>query len=436
MAQDNQRQLQAQGANAMPSLPAGIDPADIPLPVRARAASIALDCMARGEIISAAQALAAAYHFQESGEVMGRHAYIGTKGSVAGRVLEGYRGVARRLDMSNYQWRYRPATEEELAEHRIQQGDRIVICELTNLTAYQKARQLGLEYQPIIGMSIARKGDTINSPKFRDTTWTLKKQARTDALRQAGENTTADEELDEAEAHGIDVNEWRDKISDPEQAQAAVDASVRAAANAARTPEQAFAEQQDNRDQLAMLDMSKKLSNWLFNCAMGEETPCPQCNVPFAVKAHTADCVFRIINPDMPLYEPVPAAPAPEETQLAALAPNALRAKLRAEALDSSEPATPRQREWTAAELALLSGDPAERARFMTWAFGPHDELTRGMAAALYMWSGATKHAVTKQIVISDQARSDFKAVIDMLNAFEDDVLPPEEPEAQDGTEH
>ena len=45
--------------------------------------------------ITLPQAVKAAYFFHNTGQVEGRDSYIGTSGRVTGKVLEGYRGVAR-----------------------------------------------------------------------------------------------------------------------------------------------------------------------------------------------------------------------------------------------------------------------------------------------------------------------------------------------------
>jgi hypothetical protein len=166
--------------------------------VMTRAAAIAASVQAAGGQIHPAQALADAFHFEQTGEVMGRHSYIGKDGNVTGVILEGYRGVARQLDMSKYQWRYRPLTDEERMAHNVQDGDKALICELTVLAARRQCIEMGIEYQPIMGFTLTHKGESIRTPANRDQYWVLCKRARTDALRQVGENTSAEDVLEEA----------------------------------------------------------------------------------------------------------------------------------------------------------------------------------------------------------------------------------------------
>ena len=63
--------------------------------------------------ITLPQAVKAAYFFHRTGQVEGRDSYIGTSGRVTGKVLEGYRGVARdaaERNVGEVQIRYRPLT--------------------------------------------------------------------------------------------------------------------------------------------------------------------------------------------------------------------------------------------------------------------------------------------------------------------------------------
>jgi hypothetical protein len=99
----NDNRDQAALVKPIEARPPVLDLSEIPAEVKAQAAAIAADVLAQGGTINAARALAAAYYFQRTGEIPGRHAYVGTTGRVAGRVLEGYRGIARELDMSRYQ---------------------------------------------------------------------------------------------------------------------------------------------------------------------------------------------------------------------------------------------------------------------------------------------------------------------------------------------
>jgi len=194
--------------------------------IMARAAAIAADVVAKDGTISPAQALAAAYHFAATGEVIGRHSYVGTRGNVAGRVIEGYRGVARELNMARYQWRYRPLTAEERELHDVREGDKALACEVDVLEARQQCILMGIPYQPIIGYTVVRRGDPLNIPRNRTAYWVLCKQARIDALRQVGENVEADEVLEDARANGIQI-EMPDKARlTREQAEATVRAAI------------------------------------------------------------------------------------------------------------------------------------------------------------------------------------------------------------------
>jgi len=397
-----------------------LDFSGVPLPVLSRAASIAAEIMANGGSITPPQALAAAYHFYETGEVIGRHAYVGTKGNVAGRVLEGYRGVARKLDMSKYQWRYRPPTPDEMARHHIGPQDRMTVCELDVLAARRQCIEMGVEYQPIIGVSIVRQGDKINSPAFRDSVWLMEKQARVDALRQVGEQTSGDEDLEEAEAHGVDVAEIRamqenGAVINQEQMAAAIDKAVIKQAQAARTPEEIAADEQAEADKQALLEMQNKFRSWAYDCAMGDETPCPGCGALYGLRAHTAECIFRLIAPNLALLK----APEPEQVPEHLQGIQPLRDGLRATAAtvnNPNAPATERQRTWITAAMTLLSDKVEEREAFMDWLWGfEQDELTVGQAKAIYEWSGVEKRP-DGEYAINEQCRKDWQVVMSALN--------------------
>lgn len=204
MANDQMERRNPAQSSATPNVPA-LDFSQIDPAIMARAASIAADVIAGGGHINAAQALAAAFHFEQTGEVIGRHAYVGTTGQVAGKVLEGYRGVARELDMSQFQFRYRPLTEDEKKLHDIDPKWQTVACEIDVLKARARCIRMGVEYQPMIGVGILRPSEKVTSqggpkdpPKTKTWYWVLQKRARVDGMRQLGENTSGDDVLKEA----------------------------------------------------------------------------------------------------------------------------------------------------------------------------------------------------------------------------------------------
>ena len=199
------RQLQVQGAGELAPNGPTLDFSQIGPEIMSRAAAIAADVMANGGQINPAQALAAAYHFEQTGEVIGRHAYVGTTGQVSGKVLEGYRGVTRDLDMSRYQVRYRPLTDDEKMWHEIEPGWMALACECDVLKARTQCIRAGIPYTPMVGIGIVKPADKLTAqgkpkdpPKTKTWYWVLQKRARVDVLRQLGENTSAEDVLDEA----------------------------------------------------------------------------------------------------------------------------------------------------------------------------------------------------------------------------------------------
>ena len=222
-------------AQSAPVRVQGIDIDKVPPDVLARAASIMFDVQSTGGTITPAQAITAAYHFKETGDVMGRDSYVGTKGQVAGRVIQGYQGLARERNMALYQWQFRDMTPEEKSLHGVQEGDKTLICELTVLAARRQCIDMKIEYRPVLGMTIVRKSDMQSVPKNRTLRWVLEKQCKNDALRQVGEHTSADDVLAEA---GVEAPEGVHLTI--EQAEAWV-RSLAAAAQVAALPE---AEQQ------------------------------------------------------------------------------------------------------------------------------------------------------------------------------------------------
>jgi hypothetical protein len=232
MANDAALAMREQGTvrPQQPNVPT-LDFSAIPPDIMARAAQIAADVMANGGTINPAQALTAAYHFANTGEVMGRHSYVGTKGNVSGRVLEGYRAVARELDMSRYQWYFRPLTPDEEKMHTIQPGDRALACSVDVLAARRQCIDMGIEYHPVVGITVIRKGEPLNVPKNRTAMWVMQKQCKNDALRQLGENTEADEVLAEA-----GISDAPDGYMSVEQAEAMVRERIAEALRQANPP--------------------------------------------------------------------------------------------------------------------------------------------------------------------------------------------------------
>jgi hypothetical protein len=243
----NDNRDQAALVKPIEARPPVLDLSEIPAEVKAQAAAIAADVLAQGGTINAARALAAAYYFQRTGEIPGRHAYVGTTGRVAGRVLEGYRGIARELDMSRYQWRYRPLTEGERQLHEIESGWQALICEVDVLETRRRCIEMGIPYHPVCGLGIVKPADKTTAdgkrkdpPAGKTWYWVLQKRARKDALRQLGENTDADEVLEEATASGIRV----DLPPDARPTQAQAETLVRQAAQLAARPPLSDAEAQ------------------------------------------------------------------------------------------------------------------------------------------------------------------------------------------------
>jgi hypothetical protein len=242
------RQLQTQGAgeSATQSGPV-LDFSQIGPEIMSRAAAIAADVMANGGTINPAQALAAAYHFEQTGEVIGRHAYVGTSGQVSGKVLEGYRGVTRELDMSRYQYRYRPLTADEQQCHEIEPTWQTLACECDVLHARAQCIRMGIPYAPVVGIGIVKPADKLTAqgkpkdpPKTKTWYWVLQKRARVDALRQLGENTSAEDVLEEA---GLTAPEGYITI---EQAEALVRERARAEQRITLTPPQQQAQLEAN----------------------------------------------------------------------------------------------------------------------------------------------------------------------------------------------
>ncbi len=151
------------------------------------------------------QAVKAAYFFYQTGQVEGRDSYIGTTGNVSGKVLEGYRGIARDVGR-DYEVKYRRPTAAEIEEHSINPKGKALVCEVYVLDIWQRKQRMGLPYEPVIGIAYYPPGAKINVPATKTEHWVLQKNARKDALRQVpGVPLDADEVLEEAAAAGLHV---------------------------------------------------------------------------------------------------------------------------------------------------------------------------------------------------------------------------------------
>jgi hypothetical protein len=223
--------------------------------ILATAAAIWQRSLAEGGEMTPEAAIAAAYHFKTTGETLGRHSYIAWKSQGkmhAGTVIEGYRAVSRNLDMSRYQWRHRPPTDDEKALHGIGPKDKAMVCEVDVLEARRKCIQMGIPYQPVIGITVVRDGERLTVPANRTATWVLMKQAKNDALRQLGEHVTADEAFEDSE-EGQEVERPEGGISVQQAEQLIAAAQLMAQKNAeaaGMTPDEHAARLQKNVAQM------------------------------------------------------------------------------------------------------------------------------------------------------------------------------------------
>jgi hypothetical protein len=116
--------------------------------------------------ITLPQAVKAAYFFHNTGQVEGRDSYIGTTGRVTGKVLEGYRGVARdaaERGVGEVEIKYRPLTADEAEWHEVKPGDLARACEVYQLRAWRIAQRMGQPYEPIIGIGIVKPSEKVTS---------------------------------------------------------------------------------------------------------------------------------------------------------------------------------------------------------------------------------------------------------------------------------
>lgn len=358
------------------STPPALDFSQIDPAIMARAAAIAAEVMANGGQINPAQALAAAYHFEQTGEVIGRHAYVGTTGGVAGKVLEGYRSVARELDMSKYQWRYRPLTDAEKEMRGVQPGDRALICELDVLPARKQCIEMGVPYDPIVGCTVIKKGQLLNVPKNRDAYWVLCKQARTDALRQVGEHTEADEVLAEAGIEApegyLSVEQAERYVASKQETQAALER------HNAMTPE----EKQADIDALKALNALRKLDEQ----HAFDGGPCPLCGAPEKA-GHTAECGLRVLYPNAKTWVAPSDAGASAEESAFARTLREFRELLAAQP-DQEAPADKRtvgQAKWA---LTVLLSESTQRHALTLALLGEDDatKWTQAEALAVLRW--------------------------------------------------
>lgn len=166
--------------------------------------------------ITLPQAVKAAYFFHNTGQVEGRDSYIGTTGRVTGKVLEGYRGVARdaaERNVGEVQIKYRPLTADEATWNDVQPGDLARACEVYQLRAWRIAQTMGQPYEPIIGIGIVKPGEKVDRdgkpiPLIGGMTWGKKCQNRAykDAMRHVpGMAINGAEVLEDAEERDIHV---------------------------------------------------------------------------------------------------------------------------------------------------------------------------------------------------------------------------------------
>jgi hypothetical protein len=360
---------------------ASIDPE-----VLARAAAIWQRSIAEGGQLTPEAAIAAAYHFQTTGEVVGRHSYIVWKGRgklASGTVIEGYRAVSRNLDMSRYQWRHRALTDEERKLHAVGPKDKSMACELDVLEARRKCIEMKIPYQPIVGITVVRESDNLQVPANRTAAWVMMKQSRVDALRQVGENTAADEVLDEAEENGVEVERPEGRLS-VEQAEQLVAAA-----------------------QL----MAQRKAEF--------ETTTPEQHV-----ARLAENVAVMRGPvaDLPEGEP---PPDPDETPLSQA--QEIRASLarQAKGYGAGQASNPALR-WANGSMAALIRDDDKRRAVRKWLLSGDDNFTTsGWCNAVARWIEAqkvTENGVTTWVP-SAQSLADLKIIEAALDLAQPELI-------------
>ena len=217
------------------------------------------------------QAVKAAYFFYHTGQVEGRDSYIGTTGNVSGKVLEGYRGVAREVGR-DYEVKYRRPTNEEIEEHGINPKGKALVCEVYVLDIWQRKQRMGLPYEPVIGIAYYPPGTTIRVPATKTEHWVLQKNARKDALRQVpGIPLDAGEVFEEAAAMGVKVEPLPEGAEpSTEQAILMVNQAIRDAQNGGTDwdgIEGEYTEEAEPEDELPFEMTAKSAVDWAMEFA-------------------------------------------------------------------------------------------------------------------------------------------------------------------------
>ena len=217
------------------------------------------------------QAVKAAYFFYHTGQVEGRDSYIGTTGNVSGKVLEGYRGVAREVGR-DYEVKYRRPTNEEIEEHGINPKGKALVCEVYVLDIWQRKQAMGLPYEPVIGIAYYPPGTAIRVPATKTEHWVLQKNARKDALRQVpGIPLDAGEVFEEAAAMGIKVEPLPNGAEpSTDQAILMVNQAIRDAQNNGpdwEALEGSFTEDAEPEDELPFEMTAKAAVDWAMEYA-------------------------------------------------------------------------------------------------------------------------------------------------------------------------
>jgi len=188
--------------------------------------------------ISKAAAIRAAQYLRDTGDTLGRDVYLGTKGNVAGQIMDGYQGVAKRVKRDYYA-KYRRPTAEEMEDHEMDPNGSALICEVYVYDLMERARRVGMPYEPIIGICYYGPRVEFRVPPTKTRRWVLEKNALKDALRHvSGVPTTLGEAMEIAEEHGVDPDLIKDLDGiTPRQAMDYVDAVVRVQSAEPEEPE-------------------------------------------------------------------------------------------------------------------------------------------------------------------------------------------------------
>ena len=178
------------------------------------------------------QAVRAAYFFYQTGQVEGRDSYIGTTGNVSGKVLEGYRGVAREVGR-DYEVKYRRPTNDEIEEHGINPKGKALVCEVYVLDIWQRKRAMGLPLRAGHRDRILPTWNNDPSTGDQDRALGVAEERPQDALRQVpGIPLDAGEVFEEAAAMGIKVEPLPEGAEpSTEQAILMVNQAIRGAQN-------------------------------------------------------------------------------------------------------------------------------------------------------------------------------------------------------------